>query len=77
MIRMVGIALVIWGLIAQPLMAAVPVSTADGNPPIAMSSNADAMPHNMEHHSSQSSGEMTKAPCHEDVADKTCDDCET
>lgn len=76
MIRPIGIALVIWGLIAQPLVAAVPVSMADGNSPAAMSSDADAMSHNMEHPSSQGSGEMTKTPCHESVADETCDDCE-
>jgi len=77
MIRLIGIALVIWGLIAQPLMAAVPVSTADDHPRTTMSSDADAMPHNMEHHSGQSSGETSEIPCHENVADETCDNCET
>ncbi len=77
MIRLIGIALVIWGLITQPLMADVPVSSTDNNPRTAISSDADAMFNNMEHHSDQSSGEMSKTPCHENVADETCDNCET
>ncbi len=76
MLRLIGIALVIWGLITQPLMAAVPILSTDAKPRTAMSADADAMSHNMEHHSNQSSGKMSKTPCHENVADKTCDHCE-
>ena len=76
MIRLIGIALVILGLIAQPLMAAVPVLSMDGDPCTTMSSDVDSMSRNMEHHNNQSSGEMSKTPCHEDVSDETCNNCE-
>ncbi len=72
MIRLISIAFVIWGLIAQPLMAAVPVSSMDANPCAEMFSRADAKPLSMERHSSLSSGDISKT-----VVNETCDNCET
>lgn len=69
MIRMLGIALVILGLIAQPLMAAMPDSMPMGDTSSSMS---------MDH----SGGDQpSQAPCHETTTDQvapmSCTDCDS
>jgi hypothetical protein len=76
MIRSVGIVLIILGLIAQPLVTAMPMSMADdsSHSPVVVDSGA------MGHHSDQGAEELAKAPCHESATDsassESCDNCD-
>jgi hypothetical protein len=76
MIRLAGVVLIILGLIAQPLMAAVPASMlAGGSQPQAIVDTADSDTAMMEH----SAKVHAEAPCHESSADEAtsaaCDNC--
>jgi hypothetical protein len=65
MIRTVAIALVILGLIAQPLMVAAP----------------DSMPIGKSNHAASASDKPSQAPCHEtasqEIAPEMCPDCDS
>ncbi len=80
MIRLIGIAIVVWGLIVQPLMAAMLAPMADdmSHSPIMMDSGV--MAHDMGHHSDQNVEELSKASCHENATDDpssgSCDNCD-
>lgn len=79
MVRSIGIVLVIWGLIVQPLMAAVPVTVTDDATRSTMPSDSGAMGHARGHHATQDAGRPSEAPCHEkvtdDAASESCDSC--
>jgi hypothetical protein len=81
MIRIVATALLILGLVAQPLMAAMPDSM-----PISHASSAMSMHHSnpdvgMADHGSMGSDQSSGAPCHETIAKDTsqmpCTDCDS
>ncbi|MGJ8687438.1 MAG: hypothetical protein ACSHWQ_08155 [Spongiibacteraceae bacterium] len=76
MIRLIGIVFVIWGLITQPLMASMSAPMTDSNPHSSMAADSYTMPHAMEHHGDQATGDVSKAPCHENSAE-LCDNCDT
>ena len=82
MIRSIGIVLVLWGLIAQPLMAAMPASMADNSPRphSSMASGFNAVARVMGHHDDQNIEEPSKAPCHEnaidDASSEPCNNCD-
>ncbi|WP_390619256.1 hypothetical protein [Maricurvus nonylphenolicus] len=80
MIRLIGIALVIWGLIVQPLMAAMPAPITDESSHSIAMADSGVMAHPMGHHGSQDAKEQSKAPCHEKTADsassESCDNCD-
>ena len=71
MIRWVGIALVILGLIAQPLIAAVPVKMADNNTDNTVSLHVGMSAHieGRASHHIQKVSEETNIACHEGAAD--------
>jgi hypothetical protein len=72
MIRSIGIVLVIWGLIVQPLMAAMPMTMTDHSTHSTMVSDSSVMDHASGHHgTAQNVGEPSKAPCHEKTTDDT------
>jgi hypothetical protein len=77
MIRLIGIALVIWGLIVQPLMAAMPAPMTDDSSYSAEMVDSGVMAHSM---SDQDAEEPSKAPCHEKTIDsassESCDNCD-
>lgn len=79
MIRSIGIVLVIWGLIVQPLMAATPSPVAGGSPHFLVASDSGVEAHAMEHHGDQDVEEPSKAPCHknatDDASSESCDHC--
>lgn len=81
MVRIIGIALVIMGLIAQPLMAAVPDSL-----PLDTTSTLAPMDHSdvdagKSNHSTMNGDQTTQTPCHETSAEEaapmSCTDCDT
>ena len=78
MIRLIGIAILIWGLITQPLMAAIPMTDSSNH----SEKSSVTMSHDMNQHVSQSSEKKSKSssPCHEKTADEmseeSCDKCE-
>ena len=78
MIRLIGIVLVVWGLIVQPLMAAMPAPMSDDSSRSLAMVNSGVMAHTMEHHGAQE--EPSKAPCHENTTDpassEPCDNCD-
>ena len=78
MIRLIGIVLVVWGLIAQPLMAAMPVVVTDNDPSSLITADSGVVAHSMGHHGNQE--ESSKAPCHENATDpassESCDNCD-
>jgi len=81
MIRSIGIVLVIWGLIVQPLMAAMPETLTDDTAPYSMAVDADGMANANGHHAAQDTGQSSKAPCHEKETDnassESCDNCDS
>lgn len=83
MIRLVGIVLVIWGLIVQPLMAGMPTKMAKNSTHIGVALDVGMSVHAEGHvsHHVQKVSEATKAACHEGAIDGgsssgTCDNCE-
>ncbi len=84
MIRSIGIVLIIWGLIAQPLMAVVPASMVDDNSQSSTAPDANAVantvPNVIGHHDGHDVEERSKAPCHgndtDDASTETCDNCD-
>ncbi len=74
MIRYVGIVLVIWGLIVQPLMAAMSVPITDGS-----FHSVELMGSGvMGHHGDQDTDEQSKTPCLEKTIDsESCNNCDT
>lgn len=78
MSRSMGIVLIIWGLIAQPLMAAMPAPMADDSPHSTIMLNPSVAAPAIEHHGAQE--ELSKAPCHENTTDasssESCDNCD-
>lgn len=77
MIRLVGIALVVWGLIVQPLMAAMPAPLMDDSSHSAEMVDSGVMAHAKGHHGDQDVEELSKAPCHEKTSDSvSCDNCD-
>ena len=80
MIRSISIVLVIWGLIVQPLMAAMPAPMADDSPHSYITSDSSAVAHAKGHHGDENVEEPSKAPCHENATDvassEPCDNCE-
>lgn len=81
MVRIIGIALVILGLVAQPLMAAMP-----GSMPISDTSSSMSMDHSSPDVDEAGLGSMngdqsSGAPCHETIAEDTapmpCTDCDS
>lgn len=76
MIRLIGIALVIWGLIAQPLMASMSAPMTDSSSHSSMAADSHPMPDAMEHHGDSSAADMSNAPCHENSVE-SCDNCNT
>lgn len=80
MIRLIGIALVIWGLIAQPLMAAMPAPMTGDSSHSAEMVDSGVMAHPMGHYGAQDAEEQSKAPCHEKTTDsassESCDNCD-
>lgn len=81
MVRIIGIALVIMGLIAQPLMAAVPDSI-----PFDITSTSAPMDHSdvdagKSDHSTLNDDQTTQPPCHEAAVEEatpmSCTDCDS
>jgi len=79
MIRSIGIVLVIWGLIAQPLLAAMPAPMTDNSPRSLITTDSSAAVHSIGHHGNQNVAKSSKAPCHENTTDdsssEACDNC--
>ncbi|MFT4826366.1 MAG: hypothetical protein ACJAUG_003747 [Halioglobus sp.] len=84
MIRFVNIAIVVWGLVVQPLMAAaMPTQMMQNSDSTHLSMSADmVMPAHTDGHHKDSSLAMensSKAPCHEKSPDgsslEKCDNC--
>ena len=80
MIRLLGIALVILGLIAQPLMAAVPDSTAVSDAQSSALIDTADSDHGMIDHSAMGTDQPSQAPCHEsstkEISSAPCENCE-
>jgi hypothetical protein len=78
MFRSIGIVLVIWGLIAQPLMAAMPAPMTDDSSHSLIMADSSIEASAMAHHGNQE--EPSKAPCHENTTDtassESCDNCD-
>jgi hypothetical protein len=70
MIRLVGIALVIWGLIVQPLMAGMPTKMANGSTSVEVVLDFGVVEHadkNQSHHDHNTHA-TTEPPCHDETA---------
>jgi hypothetical protein len=80
MIRIIGIALVILGLIAQPLMAAMPDSIPVSDTSSSMSMDHPDLDVGLSDHGTMGSDQSSRAPCHEEAVDQTapmpCIDCD-
>lgn len=76
MIRFVGLVLIAWGLIVQPLMASMPAPINGSNSHASMTLDSNSTSHLMGPHSDQHSGDTSQAPCHESSPDP-CDNCNT
>ncbi len=80
MIRSIGTVLVIWGLIFQPLLAAMPAPMAGNSLHSLMALDFNVVPHAMENHGDQSVEKLSKVPCHEsgngDGLSESCDNCD-
>lgn len=80
MIRLIGIALIIWGLIAQPLMAAVPAPVTDESSHSIAMADSGVMAHAMGHHGDQDVEGSSEASCHDNATDsaasESCDNCD-
>ena len=78
MIRSVGVFLVIWGLIVQPLMAGMSAPMADNSPHSSIASDSGGVAHAMRRHDDKMSNNH-RATCHENAADdvssEPCDNC--
>lgn len=69
MIRSILIMLFIWGLIAQPLLAAMPTPMKDNSPRSLITTDSSAAVHSIAHHGNQNVEKSSKAPCHENTTD--------
>ena len=80
MIRLIGIALVIWGLIVQPLMAAMPAPMTDESSHSVAMADSGVMAHAMGHHGDQDVEDSSEASCHDNATDsatsESCDNCD-
>ncbi len=80
MIRLIGIGLVIWGLIVQPLMAAMPAPMMDDSSRSAGMVDSGVMAHSIGHHDDKDTKEQSKAPCHEkttnSASSESCENCD-
>jgi hypothetical protein len=80
MIRIIGIALVILGLIAQPLMAAMPHSMPTSDTSSSMSMDHPNLDAGLSDNVTMVSDQSFQAPCHEEAVDQTapmpCIDCD-
>ncbi len=78
MFRSIGMVLVIWGLIAQPLMAAMPAPMTDDSSHSLIMVDPSIAASAMVHHGNQE--EPLKAPCHENTTEtassESCDNCD-
>ncbi len=76
MIRSVGIVMVVWGLIVQPLMAAMLTESSQSIAVV----DSGVIEHVMAHHGDQDAEEQSKALCHEKTTDsassESCDNCD-
>ena len=81
MVRIIGIALVIMGLIAQPLMAAVPDYIPFNNTSTSASMGHGDEDAGISDHSTKNGDQTPQAPCHEaaaeEVAPMSCTDCDS
>ena len=72
MVRLVGIVLVIWGLIFQPLVAAMPIEIANLGTDTVATSDVDETAHadgHANHHDQKTAGKVAEEPCHGDAAE--------
>lgn len=80
MVRTIGIALVILGLIAQPLMAAIPDSMPINETSSSISVDGSGLNAGMADHDTMGSEQSSQSPCHETAVDQTapmpCTDCD-
>lgn len=77
MIRLVGIALVIWGLIVQPLMAGMPVKMANDSTNIEVALDfgaAEDVDKNQSHHEHNIQTTI-ESSCHDEASSDSFDDC--
>lgn len=81
MLRMFGIALVILGLVAQPLMAAMPDSMPISDALSVMSMDHSNPDVGRTDHGSMGGDQSPEAPCHEtvakDISPMPCTDCDS
>lgn len=81
MVRIIAIALVILGLVAQPLMAAMPDSMPIGEASSLVSKQASNPDIQLTDHESMVDDHSSVAPCHEtavqDTSAKSCTDCDS
>jgi hypothetical protein len=81
MVRIIGIALVILGLIAQPLMAAMPDSMPIGESLSSISTDRFDLDIGMSDHGAMGTDQPSQAPCHETATEDTvpmsCTDCDS
>ncbi len=81
MVRIIGIALVILGLLAQPLLAAVPDYTPFNNTSAPAPMEHDNEATGKYDHNAMNGDQATKPPCHEAAAEEaapmSCTDCES
>lgn len=82
MIRSVGVVLVVWGLIFQPLMAVLPTQIVNNNTHAVMVSDTGMSSHGniLSPDIAKDTGGLSKPPCHEESVDKSysrhCDNCD-
>lgn len=78
MVRSIGMLLIIWGLITQPLMAALTEPMTD-NSSLSVVANVDVAGHAMGHHGDPNVDDSSITPCHDSVAaegpTEPCDNC--
>jgi hypothetical protein len=82
LIHFVGVVLVVWGLIFQPLMAALPAQIANNNAHAVMVSDTGMSSHGdvLSPDIAKDTSELSIPPCHEESVDKSsssnCDNCD-
>ncbi len=76
MIRSVGIVMVVWGLIVQPLMAAMLTESSQSIAVV----DSGVIEHVMAHHGDQDVEDSSEASCHDNATDsatsESCDNCD-
>ncbi len=76
MTRLIGITLVIWGLIAQPLVASMSAPVMESRSHASMAADSHPMSDAMGHHGVNSSGDMANTLSQENSVEH-CDNCNT